>query len=80
MQFEHIEDIKKYILYLKNNCNEKSKWYKELEWFSSNNYTTSSEYLGELMLLVNKLIKDGEMKKYKCELIELENVLKAYFN
>ena len=80
MKFDSIEDIKKYILYLKENCHEESKWYEDLSWFSSNNYTTTSEYFGELILFAKRLIKDKEMKKYKYELLELENVLEAYFN
>ncbi len=31
------------------------------------------------MLFLKQLIEAEEMEKYKCELIELENVLKAYF-
>lgn len=79
MKFDNIENIKKYILYLKDNCHEESKWYEDLIWFSANNYTTTSEYFGELMLFLKQLIEAEEMKKYKCELLELENVLKAYF-
>ena len=79
MKFDSIENIKKYILYLKDNCHEESKWYEDLSWFSANNYTTTSEYFGELMLFLKQLVEVEEMKKYKCELLELENVLKAYF-
>lgn len=79
MEFNNIENIKKYILYLKDNCPEESKWYDDLNWFSSNNYTTTSEYFGELMLFLKQLIQADEMKKNRCELLELEKVLKAYF-
>ena len=80
VKFDNVESIKEYILFLKDNCYEESKWYEDLEWFSSINYTTTSEYFGELMLFLKQLINAEEMKKYKCELIELENVLKSYFN
>ena len=49
MKFNHIEDVKRYINFLKNISNEGSKWYRDLEWFSSVNYTTTSEYFGELV-------------------------------
>lgn len=79
MQFDNIHNIKKYILSLKNSCHEESKWYADLVWFSSNNYTTTSEYFGELMLLVQQLIVDEEMKEHRYELIQLESVLRSYF-
>ena len=64
---------------MKDNCPEESKWYDDLNWFSSNNYTTTSEYFGELILFLKQLIQADEMKKNRCELLELEKVLKAYF-
>ena len=79
MKFDCIEDIKRYMTFLKGDCTEQSKWYKDLEWFCSNKYITTSEYFGELMLFIEQLIVDDEMKKHKCELVELKNVLRAYF-
>ena len=80
MEFSNINDIKKFILHMRNSYNEDSELYKELDWFTTNNYTTSSEYFGELMLFIEELINDKDINKNKEDLIKLSNKLKSYFN
>ena len=80
MDFDRIEDIKKYIEYLESNCKRNSKWHKDLKWFESNNYTTTSEYFGELLLFVQQLLQDKEMREQRDGLLQLEKTLKSYFN
>ena len=79
MKFNHIEDVKSYINFLKNISNEGSKWYRDLEWFSSVNYTTTSEYFGELVKFIEKVVADGAFKEQKEELIQLHDTIKACF-
>lgn len=79
MKFNHIEDVKRYIKFLKNISHEGSKWYRDLEWFSSNNYTTTSEYFGELVKFIEKVVADGAFMEQKEELIQLHDTIKAYF-
>lgn len=79
MKFDHIEDVKGYIKFLKNISHEGSKWYRDLEWFSSNNYTTTSEYFGELVKFIERAVADGAFKEQKGELIQLRDIIKAYF-
>ena len=52
MNYNHIDNVKNFIKQLKEFCGVDSKWYNELDWFSSVNYTTSSEYYGELLLFI----------------------------
>ena len=79
MKFNHIEDVRRYINFLKNISNEGSKWYRDLEWFSSVNYTTTSEYFGELVKFIEKVVADGAFKEQKEELIQLHDTIKACF-
>lgn len=79
MKFNQIEDVKRYIKFLKDSSFEGSKWYKDLEWFSSNHYTTSSEYFDELMTFIERIVADGAFKEHKSELLQLYDTLKVYF-
>ncbi len=79
MKFNHIEDVKRYIQFLMNTSHEGSKWYRDLEWFSSNNYTTTSEYFGELIIFIEKVVADGAFKEQEDQLIQLRDTIKAYF-
>ena len=79
MKFNRIEDVKKYMNFLKSSSQETSRWYRDLEWFSSNNYTTTSEYFGELVIFIEKILADEAFREHKSELIRLRDTIKAYF-
>ena len=79
MIFNNIEDVKRYMRFLRDSSQEGSKWFGDFNWFSSNNYTTTSEYFGELAILVEKLLKDNELRKHKCELLQLQDTIESYF-
>ena len=79
MKFSHIEDVKRYMKFLRDSSQKGSKWFGDFTWFSSNNYTTTSEYFGELAIFVEKLLADDELRKHKCELLELRDTIKSYF-
>ena len=79
MKFNQIEDVKSYMKFLKNSSQEGSRWYRDLEWFSSNNYTTTSEYFGELVIFIEKILVDEVFREHKSELIRLRDTIKVYF-
>lgn len=80
MNYNHIDNVKNYIKQLKEICGADSKWYNELDWFSSVNYNTSSEYYGELLLFVKNLLKDKDMEVFHVDLHNLYKTLSEYFN
>ena len=43
------------------------------------NYTTTSEYFGELVKFIEKVVADGAFKEQKEELIQLHDTIKACF-
>lgn len=79
MKFNNIEDVKRYIQFLMNISHEGSKWHRDLEWFSSNNYTTTSEYFGELLIFIERVVADGAFKEQEDQLIQLRDTIKACF-
>ena len=64
MKYKNIESIKEYTCQLFEKCAQQSKWHEELAWFSKNHYTTTSEYLGELNILIDRMLEDHDMKMY----------------
>jgi len=67
-KFGSMDCVKNFISELKDFCGENSRWYNELVWFCQTNYTTTSEYYGDLMLLVERLCNDAELKEYHKDL------------
>jgi hypothetical protein len=57
-QFNDIQDMKNFVEYLSSEMKSlgKSIWVDELKFFLTNTYTTSSEYLGELRIVLNRLL------------------------
>ena len=53
--FDNIEAIKKFMKKLGKVPTKNSKVKENCEWFSSVNYTTLSEYVGELSFFVDEL-------------------------
>lgn len=53
-----------------------NSYYNDFKWFSEINYTTTTEYLGELRSFIKKVQYNNELKKYQkkirriCESID----------
>ena len=78
--FDNIEDIKKFMKKLCEVQTSNLKVKENCEWFSSVNYTTLSEYIGELNFFVDELIELKEFSIYKSQLLELKRVLARMFS
>ncbi len=79
MKFNQIEDVKSYIKFLQDTVGRDSKWYKDLERFSSHYYPSTSEYFGELVIFIERIVVDEAFKEHKSELLQLRRILKASF-
>lgn len=79
MQFDNIKDITSFLLFLRDKNEIDECLYKDFTWFSTNKYTTSSEYFGELMLFLESIVDSDSMKKDRDEILELINILQGYF-
>ena len=42
-----------------------NSYYNDFKWFSEINYTTTTEYLGELRSFIKKVQYNNELKKYQ---------------
>ncbi len=78
--FDNIEAIKKFMKKLGKVPTKNSKVKENCEWFSSVNYTTLSEYVGELSFFVDELLEQKEFSRYKSQLLELKRVLERMFS
>ena len=79
MQFDNIKDITSFLLFLRDKNEIDECLYKDFTWFSTNKYTTSSEYFGELMLFLESIADSDSMKKDRDEILKLINILQGYF-
>lgn len=52
-----------------------NRYYRDWLWFSSVNYTTTTEYFGELKILVKKMIESHDYCEEKERLTILYNAL-----
>ncbi len=77
--FKSVEDIKKFMLLLSHVPIEDTKISEECEWFSSVNYTTMSEYAGELKKFIERLSNIKEFSSYSLIFDELKGVLMNIF-
>ena len=71
--------IQKYICQLMEDYGRSSKWHEDLTWFSKNRYMSPSEYLGELNLLIDRMLEDYDMRVYHRELQRLKkDIIKLF--
>lgn len=77
--FESVEDIKKFMLFLSESSVKDDKVREQCKWFSDVNYTTLSEYVGELKIFVDSLLRNEECSGYFFQLTELRKVLVKIF-
>ena len=76
MNFKELDDIKEFMQKVRDIVGDSSQLYKDLDWFSSINYTTRTEYLGELKIFLEKIIDDKEVSDHKNELCDLIRIIK----
>ena len=50
MIYKNTAELKSKIVQIMNSTDKNSKYYNDLKWFSNMNYTTTTEYFGELKL------------------------------
>ncbi|WP_312105502.1 hypothetical protein [Pygmaiobacter massiliensis] len=77
MQYRNTNDIKHKIKDILDSIDTSNDYYGEFKWFSKVNYTTTTEYYGELRIFLLKVIQDERFVDYKSELQELYNVIDA---
>lgn len=60
--FNDLQNMKDFINHLSSQLQQigENKWADEMNFFSYNTYTTSSEYLGELRMALQKLLKEKQ--------------------
>lgn len=68
-------DIKMMMENIMNSISSSSAYYNDFKWFSKVNYTTTTEYYGELREFLYKVIKDNELIFFHEDLKELCSVI-----
>ena len=63
-----------------NSTDKNSKYYNDLKWFSNINYTTTTEYFGELKLFLLDIVNLDEFKHYKSDLLDIINQISQILN
>lgn len=71
MEFNDLQDAKKLMARLADTVDPLNKYYYDYKWFSNINYTTSSEYHGELKLFIKTLIDENEIPTMKNDIQDL---------
>lgn len=79
MEFHSVTDVKQYMATRRQTIAPSSAWWDELDWFSAVNYTTTSEYFGELRLLVQKMLDSGDFENERENLLCLMRFLGSCF-
>ena len=75
MNFNCIEDIKFLINKILECIDKTDVYYNDLNWFSEVNYTTTTEYFGELKIFINKIINYPKFSEFYLDLKQLLNSL-----
>lgn len=71
MEFKDLRDAKALMINLAEKVDKSNKYYNDFIWFSSINYTTSSEYHGELKLFIQSMIDQNDIPAMKQEVNDL---------
>jgi len=79
MEFNDISDVKELINKILSVIDNTNEFYDDFKWFSSVNYTTTTEYYGELREFIKKIIDLNRLPVLKNEIQELYNVLNQIF-
>ena len=75
MRFQNITDIKMEMEDIMNAIGSSNTYYKDFKWFSKVNYTTTTEYYGELREFLLKVIEDENFVSFHENLKELCGVI-----
>lgn len=73
-------ELKSKIVQIMNSTDKNSKYYNDLKWFSNINYTTTTEYFGELKLFLLDIVNLDEFKHYKSDLLDIINQISQILN
>ena len=76
----NIVELKSKIVQIMNSTDKNSKYYNDLKWFSNINYTTTTEYFGELKLFLLDIVNLDEFKHYKSDLLDIINQISQILN
>ncbi len=71
MEFKDLRDAKILMSNLARLVGDTNKYYKDFVWFSNINYTTISEYQGELKLFLYKIIVQNDIPAMNEEVTSL---------
>lgn len=75
MQYKSVNDVKQKINSVLNSLDKSNNFYEDFKWFSKVNYTTTTEYYGELRAFLSKVLQDEKFMDYKNDLQELYDVI-----
>lgn len=75
MKFQSITDIKLMMENIMVSIGSSNTYYNDFKWFSKVNYTTTTEYYGELREFLFKVIKDNTLISFHEDLKELCSVI-----
>ena len=71
MKYQSAKDINRVMRRIANSIGPSNIYYDGFKWFSKANYTTSSEFFGELREFLLQVIHDKSMMPYHKELGEI---------
>jgi hypothetical protein len=80
MTFNSTEEVKSLINSILNNINKDNLYYNDLKWFSNVNYTTTSEYYGELKIFLEKIVDEATFMAWRDSLSDLLQAIKNIFS
>lgn len=80
MEFNNITDVKKLMNMISNVLDKTNEYYDDFKWFSNVNYTTTTEYYGELRNFLKKIIQSKNVPVLEEEIQELYNALNQIFS
>lgn len=75
MQYESVNDVKQMMKNILDSLDPKSDYYNDFKWFSKVNYTTTTEYYGELRIFLLQIQRDNRLKSYQNDLQELYEMI-----
>ena len=80
MIFINTNDVKLLINMILDKIDKNNEFYNDFKWFSKVNYTTTTEYYGELRIFLKKILDLKVTPAYKNEVQELYLILDKKFS
>lgn len=75
MQYKNANDVKRKMNSVLDSLDKSNNFYEDFKWFSKVNYTTITEYYGELRVFLSKVLQDEKFIYYRNDLQELYDVI-----